>query len=92
MSNDLYRLSFEIVGLKYLHLYSDADPRVYGDTNQVVPNSGIPDEHWHKVTRETDNPWQQYNQLRDWDYADIQFVRNVVLEKATSSPIWELVQ
>ncbi|HJR04377.1 MAG TPA: hypothetical protein VKA83_22235 [Methylomirabilota bacterium] len=88
----MYRLSFEVVGQQHLHLYSDADPRMYSDTNQVVPNSEIPDEHWHKVSRETDDPWSQYNTLRAWAAADAQFVRNVVLEKATSAPTWERVQ
>lgn len=89
---DTYRLSWEMVGVQHLHLYCNADPRHYSNVTQIVPNSAIPDEHWHKVSRETDDPWGQRDALRAWAAADIEFVRNVVLEKMVSEPAWSVVE
>lgn len=89
---EIYRVRFEVVGQQALRKYSNADPLLYKNTTQTVPNSQIPDEDWHEVTgHETDNPWQQYNQLRAWEAADREFVRNVRLEKLVSEPRWEAV-
>lgn len=88
----IYRVRFEVVGQTALRKYSNADPLLYKNTTQTVPNSQIPDEDWHEVTgHETDNPWQQYNQLRKWVAEDQGFVRNVRLEKLVSEPRWEAV-
>jgi hypothetical protein len=87
----MYRISWEYVDIKYLYLYSNADPMFYKHTTQVVPNSQIPDEHWHLIQKETDSPWSQYNQLKLWADGDIQFIRNVKLYKAISEPEWEEV-
>ncbi len=89
--SEIYRLSWEMVDLKHLHLYSDRDPYLYKNTTQIVPNSQIPDEHWHPVSKETGDPWDQYNMLRRWAEADEQFVRNVLLERTVTGPIWEAV-
>jgi hypothetical protein len=89
---EIYRVRFEVVGQQALRKYSNADPLLYKNTTQTVPNSQIPDEDWHEVTgHETDNPWQQYNQLRKWESEDTGFVRNVRLEKLASEPKWEAV-
>ena len=56
-----------------------------------IRNEDIPDAMWEKVSRETDNPWQQYNQLRTWVREDTQAVRNVKLYKMVGEPIWEEV-
>ena len=90
-TTDLYRLTWEMTSLNFLHLYSNADPRYYKNTTQIAPNSEIPDEHWHEVSRETDDPWQQYNQLKKWADADTGFVRNVRLEKQVNEPEWREV-
>lgn len=91
-SLEIYRVRFETVYSDALRKYSNADPAMYKNTTQTVPNSQIPDEDWHEVTgHETDNPWQQYNQLRAWEAADKEFVRNVRLEKLASEPKWEPV-
>lgn len=87
----MYRLSWDMVGLSFLRLYSDADPTFYKNTTQTVPNSRIPDEHWHRVSKETDDPFAQHDTLKRWADADTGFVRNVVLEKAVSEPRWEVV-
>jgi hypothetical protein len=89
---NIYRVRFETVGQGALRKYCNADPVMYKNVTQTVPNSQIPDEDWHEVTgHETDNPWQQYNQLRAWDAADKEFIRNVRLEKLVSDPEWEPV-
>jgi hypothetical protein len=89
----IYRIRFQLVGSENLHKYSNADPLTHENTRQTVPNSQIPDEDWHEVTgHETDNPWDQYNQLKEWDAADREFVRHIRLEKQVSEPRWELVK
>lgn len=89
---EIYRIRFEAVGQRYLRLYSDADPLLYKNTRQIVPNSQIPDEHWHEiVTGERSNPWAQFNTLRKWADADTGFVRNIRLERMTNQPEWEPV-
>lgn len=76
----LYRLSWEMVDQRELWRYCNADPNFYKNTTQTVPNSQIPDEHWHPLSKMTDNPWQQFNTLREWAAQDREFVRNVRLE------------
>lgn len=87
----IYRLDFEVVGRQYLVEYMNADPRYYSGCKQIIPNSEIPDEHWHLVSKETTDPHYQYNQLKEWEKADIEFVRNVKLYKLKSEPEWEEV-
>lgn len=88
----VYRLSWEAVAQSVLHLYCNANPVFYSNVTQAVPNSQIPDEHWHRIERIDTNPWQQYNQLRKWADADEEFIRNVTLEQAASiEPDWQPV-
>jgi hypothetical protein len=87
---DIYRLLFETVKQHELHKYCDVNPAVYRDVTQTTPNSQIPDEDWYEVIgHATDNPWQQYNQLRTWEREDAQFVRNVRMQKMVNEPRWE---
>lgn len=88
---EFYRLSWEMVHQRSLHLFCNADPLYYKNVTQTVPNSQIPDEHWHPMSKETGDPWQQYNTLRAWAEADKEFVRNVRLERQVSEPRWEPV-
>lgn len=84
-----YRIKFELVRQAALARYSNADPLFFTNTTQTVPNSQIPDEDWYEVTsRPTDNPWDQYRNLRLWDSQDTGFVRNVRLEQNTEEPVW----
>ena len=86
---EIYRVRFEVVNQSALRKYSNADPLLYKNTTQIVPNSQIPDEDWHEVTgRETDSPWSQYDQLRAWEADDREFVRRVRLEKMAAEPEW----
>ncbi len=87
-----YRLSFETVYTSALHKYCNADPAFYKNVTQITPNSQIPDEDWHLVTRETDNPWDQAKVLKMWADQDKDFVRNIKLEKMVSEPAWEQVE
>jgi hypothetical protein len=87
---EIYRVVFETVIQSHLAQYCNADPTFYKNVTQTVPNSQIPDESWYEVKgHETDSPWQQYNQLKKWDRADEQFVRNIRLQKLVSAPSWE---
>lgn len=36
---------------------------------------------WHRTEKITDNPWQQYNQLKAWAESREQPIRNVTLER-----------
>lgn len=92
MHTEFYRLTWEMVGLSHLALYSSADPMYYKNTRQVVPNSDIPDEHWHEVSKTDSNPREQYDTLKAWADADTGFVRNVRLERQVSEPRWEPVE
>jgi len=89
--NDLYRLSWEMVRPSRTWAYSNADPTYYKNTTQVVPNSEIPDEDWRPISKETDNPWAQYDTLKLWADSDFGFVRNVRLERMVGEPRWEPV-
>lgn len=92
LHTSLHRLSWESVGLGELWRYSNADPALYKNTMQTVPNSQIPDEHWRPVSKEDVNPWAQYRTLKAWADADTGFVRNVRLERQVSEPRWEPVE
>lgn len=46
-----------------------------------MPNVFNPE--WHTVTSETDDPWDQYNQLKEWERTGEEPIRNVKLEKST---------
>lgn len=88
-----YKLSWEIVSPSKMHKYSNADPMFYKDTRQIVPNSQIPDEDWKPVSVEFDeheleSRRDQFSQLKDWDQADDEFVRNVHLYKMPGEPEW----
>lgn len=53
-----------------------------------VPNEQIPDEYWHRVVRETEDPWDQYRTLRAWAESGVEQVRNVQLERMETEPRW----
>lgn len=92
MTNKVYRLSWEMVSLRELWRYSDADPTYYKNTTQIIPNSAIPDEHWHRIERNDTNPFQQHSALKEWADADTGFVRNVVLEESVAAKFeWQVV-
>ena len=68
-----YRIEFEIV-----------HPRAggglfYAGERPVCKPSDVADEYWTKANRTTDDPWDQYNQLRAWAASGEQLVRNVKL-------------
>jgi len=87
----MYKVEFEVVKQNELYRYSNENPIYYKNTTQTVPNSEIPDEHWSKASRETESPWDQYNNLKKWEEEDKGFVRNVKLYKMKSEPEWEEV-
>jgi len=83
--SELYKLEFEVVSPigKGFRFYSGELP--------ICKPSEVPEEYWTKTSRETDNPWQQYNQLKAWVKSGTHLVRNVKLFKAKNSPQWEPV-
>lgn len=89
---EFYRLSWEMVKQRSLRHFCNADPLLYKNVTQTVPNSEIPDEHWDPISKETSDPWSQFTTLRKWADEDRQFVRNVRLEKQVSEPRWEPVE
>jgi len=92
LPNITYRLSWEMVDSHQLWRFCNADPAFYSNTTQTVPNSQIPDEYWHPISKVTDDPWDQHSTLKRWADADEQFVRNVKLEQAEIvAPDWKPV-
>ena len=91
-----YKLSWEMVRVTKLGKYSNADPMYYSNTTQTVPNSQIPDEDWHLVSKEFDEHEleerrNQYETLKSWSDADKDFVRNVKLWRMPGEPEWEQI-
>lgn len=83
--NEIYKLEFEVVsaigrGVQY-----------YRGEMPICKPVEVPDEFWSKVSKQTDNPWDQYNTLKKWAETGEQLIRNVRLLKATSLPKWEAV-
>ena len=80
--SEIYKIEFEIVspiGQGF---------RFYRNEQPICNASDVPDEYWTKTSRETDNPWQQYNQLRAWAKTGEQLIRNVCLFKAAKPQEW----
>jgi hypothetical protein len=90
-----YRVLFEIVDPHELYRYCDKDPAQYKNYTQIVPNSQIPDDAWHKVEgkpfsdSEPGDPWAQYRNLSEQAATDKGFVRNVRLQMRVPDPHWE---
>lgn len=86
----IYRVVFDTVRQDRLKEFCDADPATHSGTSQVIPNSRIPEDAWYRVEgRATDNPWEQYRNLRLWAAQDREFVRNVQLERLVmDNPRW----
>ena len=79
MSDSVFRLSWEMA--HNLRKYSNADPVLYKNTTQTVPNSQIPDEDWAPVSKLDTNPWAQFNALKADAESDQGFIRNVTLDE-----------
>lgn len=78
MTPSLFKIEFEIP-VRYLF--------------ETLPTkSEIPEERWTKTSMETSDPWQQYDQMRQWESSDEHNVRNVRLFRLASLPVWEEVQ
>ena len=78
----LYKLEFEVVPA-----VGKGSQFYYGD-NPVCNPEFVPDEFWVKTSRETDNPWQQYNTLKQWAETGTQLIRNVKLFEMSGNPQW----
>ena len=70
-----YRLTFELVGpYKGSKFYSGSKPNCRPED--------VPDEYWDKVDKEDNDPWQQYQKLKEWAETGEQLIRNVKLYAA----------
>ncbi len=84
--NKIYKLEFEIVSPigKGMIFYSYKQPN--------TKPSDVPDEYWLKSSRQTDDPFDQYNTLKKWVKEGFHLVRNVKLYEQISQSQWiELV-
>lgn len=52
----------------------------------------VPEEFWHKTTREDSSPWQQYETLKLWAETGEQLIRKVQLFEMVIDAKWELVK
>ena len=62
----------------------------YRGSHPVCPPVAVLDEAWTAGENITDDPWDQYNKLKEWEQAGVELIRNVQLFKRTD-PEWELV-
>lgn len=62
----------------------------HGDNPNCRPKD-VPGEFWKQISKETDNPWQQYNQLKAWAKSGDQLIRNVRLYKSETEPQWQYI-
>ena len=79
----IYKLEFEAV----------MDPK-FSSPDGKTPNctaEQVPEEYWHKSEKETDDPWQQYNTLKEWQKTGYQLIRNVKLFEMVTVPEWKEV-
>jgi len=83
------KLTWEMVNQSAMHKYCNADPRVYDNVTQIVPNDQIPDEDWHVVERESDlaDLEEQYRTLKRWSETGDEPIRNVRLYRS-EEPQW----
>lgn len=82
----IYKLEFETVSP------CGAGYKFYANDEPICKPDEVPDEYWSKVSRDTDNPWQQYQSLKKWVETGEQLIRNVNLWKMDSEPKWTLVE
>ena len=84
--SQIYKIEFEVVPAlgKGSRFY-------YGDDPICKPEF-VPDEFWAKESRETDDPWDQYHNLRKWQETGEQLIRNVKLYKMKANPEWEPIE
>lgn len=71
-----YRLCFEVVvpmgpGLKYFS--NEYKPKA------ICHPSEVGEEAWAKTENNTDDPWDQYKTLKEWEASDKHYIRNVHL-------------
>lgn len=82
----IYKLEWEIVPVTVggVQFYQNDDP--------VCKPSEVPEVYWTKVSKQTDNPWQQFNTLKKWADTGEQLIRRVRLFEAANEPQWKPVE
>ena len=81
----MYKIRFEVV------TPIGQGARYYRNEKPACHPSQVPDKVWTQVVRVTDDPWDQYNTLKEWAASDEHFIRSVKLFEA-SDPTWEEVE
>lgn len=82
----IYKLEFETVSP------CGAGYKFYANDEPICKPDEVPEEYWSKVSRDTDNPWQQYQSLKKWVETGEQLIRNFNLWKMDSEPKWALIE
>lgn len=84
--NELYRLSFDTIDANMI----DYCAFQYGE--ECWPLIDFKNLRWHTVRKETTSPFTQYDQLKRWAQSHEQPIRNVILERLVTQPVWERVE
>ena len=81
----MYKIQFEAV------LPMGPGAKYYKGEKPACHPMKVPDEAWVQSEREADDPWQQYNTLKEWEASGEHFIRNVRLFKADDY-LWKEVK
>lgn len=82
--NVVYKLEFEVV--------TDPAMGYFYKKNKLKPHE-VDEKYWHKVSKVDTNPWQQFNQLREWEASGEELIRNVHLYEAENvEPSWKEIR
>jgi hypothetical protein len=81
----LYRLAWEMPSAQVV----DAIEQAQGPG--VWPGYDWSTLDWHRVENISEDPFRQYRTLQQWALSKEQPIRNVVLERQVSEPVWETV-
>lgn len=80
-----YKITWEMVSpFKGVQFYINDEPNAKLEQ--------VPEEFWHSVERESDDPWDQYETLKLWENEGVEYVRNVKLYELVSDPKWQEVK
>lgn len=75
----VYKLTFEVV----------TDPQMsYFFKRNKLRCSEVEESYWRKVEKEDMNPWQQFNQLKEWEKSNEEPIRNVHLFESQRVDNW----
>ena len=76
----IYKLCFEVV---------TAPDMVYFFKRHGIRISEVAEKYWQKVEKEDADPWQQFNQLKEWASTGEEPIRNVHLFETEKIENWK---